>query len=46
MSFAPRDYLRHILAEATYLTGVTRQVGVEAFLGDETLRRAFVAAWK
>jgi uncharacterized protein with HEPN domain len=42
MSFEPREYLRHILAEAEYLgramTGVTR----EQFRSDETLQRAIV----
>lgn len=42
MSFAPRDYLRHILAEAEYLSRASQDVTIEAFLRDETLRRAFV----
>lgn len=42
MSFEPRDYLRHILAEADYLTARSAGVSLEAFLADETLRRAFV----
>jgi uncharacterized protein with HEPN domain len=42
MSFEPRDYLRHILAEADFL--VTRCGGTtfEAFEADETLVRAVV----
>ena len=42
MSFEPRDYLRHILAEIDYL--IERSAGLtgEAFRSDETLRRAFV----
>lgn len=42
MSFEPRDYLRHILAEADYLTMVSAGVTAEAFMLDETLRHAFV----
>ena len=42
MSFEPRDYLRHILAEADYLIGHSAGVTLEDFLGNETLRRAFV----
>ena len=42
MSFEPRDYLRHVLAEAEYLTAQSAGVTAEAFMRDETLRRAFV----
>lgn len=42
MSFEPREYLRHILAEADYLLASKRNVSREDFLGDETLKRAFV----
>jgi uncharacterized protein with HEPN domain len=42
MSFEPRDYLRHMVVEADYLIGQTAGLGYEAFLADETLRRAFV----
>lgn len=42
MSFEPRDYLRHILAETDYLLQTSRSVTAEAFTRDETLRRAFV----
>jgi len=42
MSFAPREYLRHILAEADYLVTHSRDLTPETFQADETLRRAFV----
>ncbi len=42
MSFEPHDYLKHILAEADYLLGRAAGVSFEAFVADETLRRAFV----
>ena len=42
MSFAPREYLRHILAEADYLVTHSRELAPETFRADETLRRAFV----
>jgi uncharacterized protein with HEPN domain len=42
MSFEPRDYLRHILVEADYLTSRSQGLSYEAFLADETLGRAFV----
>jgi uncharacterized protein with HEPN domain len=42
MSFEPRDYLKHILAEADYLLGRSVDLTFEAFEADETLRRAFV----
>lgn len=42
MSFGPREYLRHILAETDYLLRQSSGIRREAFLGDETLRRAFV----
>jgi len=41
MSFEPREYLRHILAEADYLIGRSGSLSPEAFEADETLRRAF-----
>jgi hypothetical protein len=40
MSFEPREYLRHILAEADYLIETSRGLEPEAFENDETLRRA------
>ena len=42
MSFEPRDYLRHILVEADYVIGESRQLTFEQFMGDGTLQRAFV----
>jgi uncharacterized protein with HEPN domain len=42
MSFEPREYLRHILAEADYLVEHSRHLSKAELLGDETLRRAFV----
>lgn len=42
MSFEPRDYLRHILVEADYLVEHSRNLALEHFEADETLRRAFV----
>lgn len=42
MSFEPRDYLRHIAAEADYLLDRSAALTFEAFAQDETLRRAFV----
>ena len=42
MSFEPREYLRHILAEANYLLDASRDVSRSDFLDSETLRRAFV----
>lgn len=42
MSFEPREYLRHMLAEADYLIGQSEGLTFERFEADETLRRAFV----
>jgi len=42
MSFEPRDYLRHILAEADYLMNQDASLTGDRFMTDETLRRAFV----
>jgi uncharacterized protein with HEPN domain len=42
MSFEPREYLQHILAEADYLIGSSRGLSFDRFERDETLRRAFV----
>ncbi len=41
MSFAPREFLRHILVEADYLIDTSQSLTVEQYLSDETLRRAF-----
>jgi uncharacterized protein with HEPN domain len=42
MSFEPRDYLKHMLAEAEYLVAHSADLARDAFLADETLQRAFV----
>lgn len=42
MSFEPREYLRHILVETTYLIEHGAGLTAEQFQNDETLRRAFV----
>jgi uncharacterized protein with HEPN domain len=42
MSFEPRDYLLHILGETEYLRRASASTTAEAFLTDETLKRAFV----
>lgn len=41
MSFEPREYLRHILAEADYLIEHSAGLTLELLESDETLRRAF-----
>jgi len=41
MSLSGREYLQHILEEADYLLRRSRGLTEEAFLADETLRRAF-----
>ena len=41
MSFEPREYLRHILAESNYLIDHSLGLTREDFEKDETLRRAF-----
>lgn len=41
MSFAPHDYLRHILDECDFLLDCAAGVTAEGFLADKTLRRAF-----
>jgi uncharacterized protein with HEPN domain len=42
MSSVPREYLLHILAEADYLLGQSKDLTLSGFQWDETLRRAFV----
>src|SRR5450759_3784727 len=42
MSFEPREYLRHILAEADYLATASAGVTRQQYQGDSTLQRAFV----
>jgi len=39
MSFEPREYLRHIAAEAAYREHATAGVSRDAFLEDPTLQR-------
>jgi hypothetical protein len=46
MSFEPRDYLRHILAETDYLIAQTAGLTEEQFFADETLRRLSYEASK
>jgi uncharacterized protein with HEPN domain len=41
MSFEPRDYLQHILAEAAYLTARSQDLTASEFHADDTLQRAF-----
>jgi uncharacterized protein with HEPN domain len=42
MSFEPREYIRHIPAETTYLLERSEGMEFDAFVSDDTLRRAFV----
>ena len=42
MSFEPRDYVRHMAAEADYLLERSASLTFDTFSRDETLRRAFV----
>ena len=42
MSFEPREYLRHILAETDYLATASAGLTREQFENDPTLQRAFV----
>ena len=42
MSPDPLDYLRHILDEAEYLINQSQCLTKEAFVDDDTLKRAFV----
>ncbi|MEQ9398176.1 MAG: DUF86 domain-containing protein [Longimicrobiales bacterium] len=42
MSFEPRDYLRHILAETEFLLRERPGLTLDSFLEDETLQWAFV----
>lgn len=41
MSLDHREYLRHILAEATYLLNASQDLTYDEFIGDGTLVRAF-----
>jgi uncharacterized protein with HEPN domain len=42
MSFEPREFLRHILAEADYLANASAGLTRQQFDNDPTLQRAFV----
>lgn len=42
MSFSSIEYLRHMLDETDYLTEHSQTLSKEQFMGDETLKRAFV----
>lgn len=42
MSFAPPEYLRHILAEADFLLEQSHRLRPEQFETDPVLQRAFV----
>ena len=42
MSYEPRDYLRHILAETDYLLEASEDLSFADFASNDTLRRAFV----
>ncbi len=46
MSFEPREYLRHIAAEAAYVEQATAGISREAFLQDPTLQRACVRSFE
>ena len=46
MSFEPREYLRHIAAEAQYLETMSLGLSHEQFLEDSTLQRAFVRSFE
>ena len=42
MSFVPREYLRHIHAEATFLVTQSSGISRSSFLADDVLQRALV----
>jgi uncharacterized protein with HEPN domain len=42
MPHSPLEILRHMLDEADYLTVASQGMSREVFLGDETIKRAFV----
>jgi uncharacterized protein with HEPN domain len=46
MSRSPAEHLRHILDEAAYLNEQVNGLTKEAFLSDETKKRAFVRSSK
>jgi uncharacterized protein with HEPN domain len=42
MSFEPRDYLRHILDETTFLLKASRELDFDRYRADGLVQRAFV----
>ena len=42
MSKEPKEYLRHIQDECTYIISVTENLALDEFMADETLKRAVV----
>jgi uncharacterized protein with HEPN domain len=42
MSKDPKEYLRHILDECSYILSVSENLSLQDFLEDETLKRAVV----
>lgn len=42
MSKEPKEYIRHIQDECSYIISVSKTLGFEDFLNDETLKRAVV----
>ena len=42
MSKDPKEFLRHILDECSYIISVSENLSFEDFLEDETLKLAFV----
>lgn len=46
MNLSARDYLKHILDEADYLARNSNGLEKDAFLKDETLKRAFVRSFE
>jgi uncharacterized protein with HEPN domain len=46
MNLSARDYLKHILDETNYLRQNSNGLGKDAFLKDETLKRAFVRSFE
>jgi len=42
MSKEPKDYLRHIQDECSYIISVTENLSFDDFIGNETLKRAAV----
>jgi uncharacterized protein with HEPN domain len=46
MSFEPRDYLHHILAEIDFMLGESAGLTAEQFMADATLQRAFARSFE